>query len=150
MCISSQVLMRALRDFNMPKIVTEDVAIFLGLLSDLFPGLEVERERSSEFEKAVRQTTLELRLQPEEPFILKVQQNIIQILNQMNERKSANEEFCLLRWCSWRNCFPYVILCLLLGMQELEKARSDYFHGCSSGVESQTSALWFYFLLHRY
>lgn len=85
--------MRALRDFNMPKIVTEDVAIFLGLLSDLFPGLEVERERSSEFEKAVRQTTLELRLQPEEPFILKVQQNIIQILNQMNERKSANEEF---------------------------------------------------------
>uniref|UniRef100_A0A3P8V3P1 Dynein axonemal heavy chain 11 n=1 Tax=Cynoglossus semilaevis TaxID=244447 RepID=A0A3P8V3P1_CYNSE len=69
-----QVLMRALRDFNMPKIVTEDVAIFLGLLSDLFPGLEVERERSSEFEKAVRQTTLELRLQPEEPFILKVVQ----------------------------------------------------------------------------
>uniref|UniRef100_A0A8D3CJW0 Dynein axonemal heavy chain 11 n=1 Tax=Scophthalmus maximus TaxID=52904 RepID=A0A8D3CJW0_SCOMX len=69
-----QVLMRALRDFNMPKIVTEDVTIFLGLLGDLFPGLEVERERSYEFEKAVRKTTLELRLQPEEPFILKVVQ----------------------------------------------------------------------------
>ncbi|CAB1446422.1 unnamed protein product, partial [Pleuronectes platessa] len=69
-----QVLMRALRDFNMPKIVTEDVTIFLGLLGDLFPGLEVERERSCEFEKAIRNTTLELRLQPEEPFILKVVQ----------------------------------------------------------------------------
>ncbi|KAM3873375.1 dynein axonemal heavy chain 11 [Diretmus argenteus] len=69
-----QVLMRALRDFNMPKIVTEDVTIFLGLLGDLFPGLEVERKRDCEFEKAVRQTTLELRLQPEETFILKVVQ----------------------------------------------------------------------------
>ncbi|KAG7242136.1 hypothetical protein INR49_024182, partial [Caranx melampygus] len=69
-----QVLMRALRDFNMPKIVTEDVTIFLGLLGDLFPGLEVERERSCEFEKAIRMSTLELRLQPEETFILKVVQ----------------------------------------------------------------------------
>ncbi|XP_049439851.1 dynein axonemal heavy chain 11 [Epinephelus fuscoguttatus] len=69
-----QVLMRALRDFNMPKIVTEDVTIFLGLLGDLFPRLEVERERDCEFEKAIRKTTLELRLQPEETFILKVVQ----------------------------------------------------------------------------
>uniref|UniRef100_A0A7N8XYV6 Dynein axonemal heavy chain 11 n=1 Tax=Mastacembelus armatus TaxID=205130 RepID=A0A7N8XYV6_9TELE len=69
-----QVLVRALRDFNMPKIVTEDVAVFLGLLGDLFPGLEVERERDCGFEKAIRKTTLELRLQPEETFILKVVQ----------------------------------------------------------------------------
>ncbi|KAM6995333.1 dynein axonemal heavy chain 11 [Tautogolabrus adspersus] len=69
-----QVLMRALRDFNMPKVVTEDVTIFLGLLGDLFPGLEVERERDFEFEKTLRKTTLELRLQPEETFILKVVQ----------------------------------------------------------------------------
>lgn len=64
--------MRALRDFNTPKIVTDDAAIFSGLLGDLFPGLEVERERDSEFENAVRKTTLALRLQPEETFILKV------------------------------------------------------------------------------
>ncbi|KAM7420609.1 hypothetical protein PAMA_015032 [Pampus argenteus] len=69
-----QVLMRALRDFNMPKIVTEDVTIFLGLLGDLFPGLEVEREIDCDFEKAVRKTTVELRLQPEETFISKVMQ----------------------------------------------------------------------------
>ncbi|XP_054638441.1 dynein axonemal heavy chain 11 isoform X2 [Dunckerocampus dactyliophorus] len=69
-----QVLMRALRDFNMPKIVTEDVSIFLGLLRDLFPGLEVDRERDWDFEKTVRDTTVALRLQPEETFILKVMQ----------------------------------------------------------------------------
>uniref|UniRef100_A0AAV2MDL9 AAA+ ATPase domain-containing protein n=1 Tax=Knipowitschia caucasica TaxID=637954 RepID=A0AAV2MDL9_KNICA len=69
-----QVLMRALRDFNMPKIVTEDISIFLGLLSDLFPRLDVERERDLEFEKSIRSSILELRLQPEETFVLKVVQ----------------------------------------------------------------------------
>lgn len=64
--------MRALRDFNLPKIVTEDIPVFLGLLGDLFPGVEVEKERDCDFEKAIRETTLELDLQPEETFILKV------------------------------------------------------------------------------
>jgi dynein heavy chain len=32
------LLMRALRDFNMPKIITDDQSIFLNLLADLFPG----------------------------------------------------------------------------------------------------------------
>ncbi|XP_056142990.1 dynein axonemal heavy chain 11 [Lampris incognitus] len=69
-----QVLMRGLRDFNMPKVVSEDVPVFFGLLGDLFPDVEVERKRDPEFEKAIRQTTSELRLQPEETFILKVVQ----------------------------------------------------------------------------
>lgn len=64
--------MRALRDFNMPKIATEDITVFLGLLGDLFPGLEVERERDCDFEKAIKESTLKLGLQPEETFILKV------------------------------------------------------------------------------
>jgi dynein heavy chain len=33
------ILLRALRDFNIPKIVAEDTDIFAGLLSDLFPGI---------------------------------------------------------------------------------------------------------------
>ena len=36
------LLMRALRDFNMPKIVTDDKMIFLKLIGDLFPGIEVK------------------------------------------------------------------------------------------------------------
>uniref|UniRef100_A0A3Q4HYI4 Dynein heavy chain 11, axonemal-like n=1 Tax=Neolamprologus brichardi TaxID=32507 RepID=A0A3Q4HYI4_NEOBR len=69
-----QVLMRALRDFNLPKIVTSDVPIFLGLISDLFPQLDVPRKRDPKLENAVRQSVSELRLQPEENFILKVTQ----------------------------------------------------------------------------
>jgi Hydrolytic ATP binding site of dynein motor region len=34
----ASVLMRTLRDMNLPKFVYEDVPLFLGLLSDLFPG----------------------------------------------------------------------------------------------------------------
>ncbi|XP_054847065.1 dynein axonemal heavy chain 11 [Eublepharis macularius] len=69
-----QVLMRALRDFNLPKIVTDDSPIFMGLISDLFPALDVPRKRDLQFEQMVKQSTLELRLQPEESFILKVVQ----------------------------------------------------------------------------
>ncbi|KAK5608169.1 hypothetical protein CRENBAI_003200 [Crenichthys baileyi] len=69
-----QVLMRALRDFNLPKIVTSDVPIFLGLISDLFPQLDVPRKRDPALENAVRQSVSELGLQAEENFILKVTQ----------------------------------------------------------------------------
>uniref|UniRef100_A0A8C0G3E5 Dynein axonemal heavy chain 11 n=1 Tax=Chelonoidis abingdonii TaxID=106734 RepID=A0A8C0G3E5_CHEAB len=68
------VLMRTLRDFNLPKIVTDDIPIFMGLISDLFPALEVPRRRDLQFEQMVKQSTLELHLQPEESFILKVVQ----------------------------------------------------------------------------
>lgn len=64
--------MQALRDFNMPKIVSEDIPVFLGLIRDLFPGVDVERWTDAEFEQKIRQTSLELKLQPEESFILKV------------------------------------------------------------------------------
>ena len=37
------VLMRALRDMNMPKFVFADVPLFSGLISDLFPGIKADR-----------------------------------------------------------------------------------------------------------
>ena len=67
-----QVLMRALRDFNTPKIVADDIPIFLGLISDLFPNLDVPRKRDLEFEKAVKHAACDLKLQPEENFIMKI------------------------------------------------------------------------------
>jgi len=66
------VLMRALRDFNIPKIVTDDVPIFMGLIGDLFPALDVPRKRDVDFEKMVKQAAIDLQLQPEDNFILKV------------------------------------------------------------------------------
>uniref|UniRef100_A0A663EF90 Dynein heavy chain hydrolytic ATP-binding dynein motor region domain-containing protein n=1 Tax=Aquila chrysaetos chrysaetos TaxID=223781 RepID=A0A663EF90_AQUCH len=57
-----QVLMRSLRDFNIPKIVTDDVPVFMGLIGDLFPALDVPRKRDLNFESFVRQAVLDLRL----------------------------------------------------------------------------------------
>lgn len=69
-----QVLMRALRDFNIPKIVTDDVPIFMGLIGDLFPALDIPRKRDPDFEAMVKKSAIDLHLQPEEMFILKVVQ----------------------------------------------------------------------------
>uniref|UniRef100_A0A8C3EY43 Dynein axonemal heavy chain 9 n=1 Tax=Corvus moneduloides TaxID=1196302 RepID=A0A8C3EY43_CORMO len=69
-----QVLMRSLRDFNIPKIVTDDVPVFMGLIGDLFPALDVPRKRDLAFEAVVKEAVLELRLQPEDNFVLKVVQ----------------------------------------------------------------------------
>ena len=51
--------MRALRDFNIPKIAFTDLDIFYGLLNDLFPGIDVPRKRDTNFEKIIEDCTLE-------------------------------------------------------------------------------------------
>lgn len=49
----SLVLMRALRDMNHPKFVFEDVPLFLGLIKDLFPGMDCPRVGYPDFNAAV-------------------------------------------------------------------------------------------------
>jgi dynein heavy chain len=53
------VLMRALRDMNLPKFVFDDVPLFLGLISDLFPGLDCPRVRYPSFNDAVEEVLKE-------------------------------------------------------------------------------------------
>ncbi|KAJ3191413.1 hypothetical protein HK101_007802 [Irineochytrium annulatum] len=68
------VLMRALRDFNLPKIVTDDLQVFMGLIGDLFPKIEVIRKRNEKLEDEIRKATVENGLQAEDIFVLKVVQ----------------------------------------------------------------------------
>ncbi|KAJ0394425.1 hypothetical protein P43SY_010922 [Pythium insidiosum] len=49
------VLMRALRDSNMPKFVFEDVPLFQGLINDLFPGLDCPRVGYAALKTAIEQ-----------------------------------------------------------------------------------------------
>ena len=51
-----QVLLRALRDFNLGKLTADDTGIFTGLLDDLFPKVaaQVPRARDVPFEAKVR------------------------------------------------------------------------------------------------
>lgn len=68
------LLMRALRDFNIPKIVREDEVVFFGLLGDLFPGVDPPRKVDPELEAYVEKGCLELNNHPDEVFKLKVVQ----------------------------------------------------------------------------
>ena len=63
--------MRALRDFNWPKIVLDDRQIFLGLIRDLFPGIDAESKKNIILDDAVTHVTKEAGLQSEDGFILK-------------------------------------------------------------------------------
>ncbi|KAI9009714.1 dynein heavy chain and region D6 of dynein motor-domain-containing protein [Gaertneriomyces semiglobifer] len=53
------VLMRALRDMNLPKFVFEDVPLFLGLVTDLYPGIDCPRVRYPKFNDAVEEALRE-------------------------------------------------------------------------------------------
>lgn len=68
------LLMRALRDFNIPKIVQEDEVVFFGLLGDLFPGLDPPRKRDENLEHFVVEACKNLGNHPDETFCLKVVQ----------------------------------------------------------------------------
>eukprot|EP00466_Bigelowiella_natans_P016290 jgi/Bigna1/92928/estExt_fgenesh1_pm.C_1000004 len=67
------VLMRALRDFNLPKLVQEDKAIFRQLCSDLFPGRSnVKRIMDEDLVNACKVAAVQMKLQPETGFLDKV------------------------------------------------------------------------------
>jgi dynein heavy chain len=69
-----ELLMRALRDFNTPKIPAGDTPIFLRLIADLFMGLEAERRVNESLKEVVQKVTLHEGLQVDEMFVLKVLQ----------------------------------------------------------------------------
>lgn len=46
----------------------------MGLIGDLFPALDVPRKRNLDFEKMIKKTAVDMKLQPEEGFILKIVQ----------------------------------------------------------------------------
>ena len=68
------LLMRALREFNLPKIAFADLDIFFGLLGDLFPKIEIPRKRDMDFENIIQQCVKDAQLYPDDNFILKVVQ----------------------------------------------------------------------------
>ena len=68
------LLMRALRDFNTPKIPANDTPIFLRLIADLFMGLDIPSKVDEKLRSIVEVVAKEDKLQKEEAFILKVLQ----------------------------------------------------------------------------
>ena len=48
------VLLRALRDMNLPKFILDDVALFLALIEDLFPNVHCPRTHYDDLNRAVQ------------------------------------------------------------------------------------------------
>ncbi|KAJ8924399.1 hypothetical protein NQ315_007195, partial [Exocentrus adspersus] len=79
------VLMRALRDMNHPKFVYEDVPLFLGLIRDLFPGMDCPRVGYPDFNAAVESV-----LQADEYIVLPYQvDKVVQMYETMMTRHST-------------------------------------------------------------
>ncbi|KAJ3024564.1 UNVERIFIED_CONTAM: Dynein heavy chain 2, axonemal [Siphonaria sp. JEL0065] len=66
------VLMGSMKENNVPKLTSEDLPLFNGILSDLFPGVEISVPDYTEFRNVLIEEMKAANLQPIESMILKV------------------------------------------------------------------------------
>ncbi|KAF6028263.1 DNAH1 [Bugula neritina] len=65
------ICLRAIRDVNVPKFLMEDLKLFTGIVSDLFPNIKEEPIDYGELESALRKQCLKLHLKDVDLFIHK-------------------------------------------------------------------------------
>ena len=68
------VLIRAMRDANLPKFLSADCELFENLIMDLFPGKVVPEGDAGDLERAIIESINEVDLQPKDTFVTKVVQ----------------------------------------------------------------------------
>ncbi|XP_055593622.1 dynein axonemal heavy chain 12 [Uranotaenia lowii] len=74
------LLLRSLLDVNLPKFLRKDVPLFEGIISDLFPGVELPKADYSLLTAAFQAVCSEMGLQPRETFLTKVIQTYEMII----------------------------------------------------------------------
>merc|ERR1719354_1384339 len=65
-------LIRALRDSNLPKFLSQDALLFGGILSDLFPGVNIPEHDYGVFEQTIKDVMLRNNLKPVSVLVKKV------------------------------------------------------------------------------
>ena len=65
-------MLRSLKDVNLPKFLAPDIPLFEGILSDLFPGVELPQADYSQLDAGLLANCERMSLQPTEVFIEKV------------------------------------------------------------------------------
>nr|XP_060479238.1 dynein axonemal heavy chain 6 [Panthera onca] len=66
------VLIRALRDSNLPKFLTDDAILFSGIISDLFPGVQIPEHDYGILQSTIIDVMNKKNLQPETCMVKKV------------------------------------------------------------------------------
>ena len=76
--------MRALRDFNTPKIPANDIPVFLRLISDLFPGLELATNVDEVLKETAIKVSRKNGFQAEDVFVAKVRSRRFEVLRRLH------------------------------------------------------------------
>jgi dynein heavy chain len=76
------LILKSICNVNLPKFLALDVPLFEGIVSDLFPGGNLEPSINTSVEEAVREATKSLRLRDTVPFVAKV----LQLYEMVNSR----------------------------------------------------------------
>ena len=63
--------MKALNDVNIPKFTSNDIPLFKGITSDLFPGIQLPQQDYAELFEMMKQSCAMNNLQPKEIFLEK-------------------------------------------------------------------------------
>ena len=66
------LMLRALTDVNLPKFLDQDVPLFRGILSDLFPGVKLPEIDYDNLNDALRNASAKAKLQPLDTFFEKI------------------------------------------------------------------------------
>lgn len=67
-----QLLLRALRDVNVPKFLKDDLPLFENIILDLFPGVERPQVNYGDLFSALNTSCLHYNLQPVDQFLMKI------------------------------------------------------------------------------
>lgn len=67
-----QLLLRALRDVNVPKFLKDDLPLFENIILDLFPGVKRPEQQYGNLEPSILKSCAHFNLQPVQPFLDKI------------------------------------------------------------------------------